>query len=127
LAQVPALHQRIEPHCPSVVHGPHAVLVLLHAPFAQLDVVCVQAPLPLQLPTGVSVPLEQLCVPHEVDAVGITQVSDEPSHEPTHAPEPVQADRDGVSPVRGAPVIVRQVPGVSLHDWHCPVQSSLQQ
>jgi hypothetical protein len=81
LAQVPALHQRDAPHCPSLLQGPQSVLPALQAPFGQALGVCVQLPV-LQPPIGVSVPFEHDCVPHCVLAPGITQVSEAPSQEP---------------------------------------------
>lgn len=39
----------------------------------------------------------------------------------------VQAERDGVLPVFGAPTVCVQVPGVASQRSHCPVQAVLQQ
>jgi hypothetical protein len=128
LAQVPPLHQRPAPHCPSPVHGPQSVLPALQAPFGQLIGFCTQLP-ELQPPMGVSVPFEHDWVPHCVLEPGITHVSEAPSQLPWHTPLPVQALRDGVPPVTGAPVRFRQVPSapVSRQDSHCALHAVLQQ
>jgi len=59
---------------------------------------------PLHEPTGVSMPLEHIAVPHVVLPPGRMQLSATPLHCPWHWPEPVHATRAGVLPVRGAPV-----------------------
>jgi len=90
---------------------------------------CAQAPAPLQLPTGVSIPLVQLALPHMVEVVGFTQVRELPSHCPRQVPEPTQRLRDGVPPVRGSPWMRLQVPTApaSLQDMHWAVQEVSQQ
>jgi hypothetical protein len=91
------------------------------------DGVCVQPPLPLQLPTGVTTaPLAlgaQLCVPHAVPDPGYAQVVLLPLHVPAQVPLPEQA----VRPPTGAPVTGVQVPGVTLQAVHCEVHDELQQ
>jgi hypothetical protein len=83
--------------------------------------VCEHAPAPLQVPTGVIVPLPQLgAAPQMVLESGNWQVFSLPLHEARQGPVPVQAVRAGRLPVRGAPPMVVQVPSepASLHDPH---------
>lgn len=117
--QVPALHQRVEPHVESSGHGPH--VAPLQAPFGQVIGVCRQLPPPLQVPTGVATPLVHEAAPQVVLDVGKTQVADVPLQVPAHSPLPGQAARDGLLPVSGAPMRRRQVPiePLSLHESHC--------
>jgi hypothetical protein len=109
---------------------PHVVeqLLPLHVVYTHGDWgVCVQPPLPLQVPTGVTTaPVglgAQLCVPHAVPDPGYTHVVLLPLHEPAQVPLPEQAAR----PPTGAPVMGEQVPGLTLHATHCAVQLELQQ
>jgi len=125
--QVPPLvarsHHFPEPHCMSVVQGPHAVALAQKA-VAHAAETWEQAPDPLQAPTGVPTAFEQLAVPHALPDVGYRQLSFVPSQVPAHVPAPVQPTR----PPRGLPVIKRQVPGepASLQDEHWPLQAELQ-
>lgn len=84
-------------------------------------------PAPSQVLTLVSMPLVQLGVPHEVEALGrVHAVAVMPSQRAAHAPVPP------VHPVRGdtgVPTTVLHVPAEpdTLHAWHWPVHAELQQ
>ncbi len=89
-----------------------------------------QAPAPLQAPTGVAVPAAHEAVPQTSDAEGYWQVVSLPSHVAPQVPLPEQAVR-GVPLALGwtAPTTVVQVPTfpVASHAWHWLVQAVLQQ
>ncbi len=87
-----------------------------------------QLPAPSQPAASVCEPPEQLADLQLLDEPGNTQDGDDPSQVLAQVPLPVQEP----CPLRGAPEMVAQVPGVcpevvSAHAWQVPLQALLQQ
>jgi hypothetical protein len=87
-----------------------------------------QFPAPSQPAASVCDPPEQLADRQLIEEVGKTQEADDPLQALTQTPVPMQEP----CPLRGAPEIVAQVPGVwppvlSSHPWQVPLQALLQQ